>query len=354
MRMCLIAIGCLLISLSAGATSVRAQGERVQLPSGDRRATTAADLAPRNATTGSFNERWSYHVFLDGGLEVLANLSTARLSGFREPTVGAEIAVLGFGGREYRAAREFPAATHFRFDAAASRLHVHPLIYFEGAPPRRHRLAFETTKDGVHYEIDLTFSDIAEGVTWGDGAFRLGGETLGLFIHIPHARVAGTVAVNGERRAVRGTGYMDHTYQTAYAPRMLRSAFRVVRHSGATWEVGHYVLPASRFEDRAVGFGVRRADGRTTLLRLAGVEVVNSRRALGADVPGQIRFSFADGSQTILSRRSDRQAFSALGELSSIERAVVRRLIGGEVVHFRGTGTVGTGQRAAYDFLIAR
>lgn len=342
------------VGVSAPISEVRAQGERVVLPRGEARPTTADDLAPRTPTTGTFNERWGYHVLLDGGLEVIANLSVARLGGLREPTVGAEIAVLGFDGRSYRAAREFPVATHFRFDRAAMRLHVHPLIYFEGAPPRAHRLAFETTKDGVHYEVDLTFSDMTPGLTWGDGAFRLGGETLSLFVHIPRARVTGTVAINGERRVVRGTGYMDHVVQTTFAPRLLRGAFRVVQHEGMRWEVAHVFLPAARFEDRPLGFGVRGDAGRTTLLRPRAVEVVHTRRTLGADVPGQLRLVFEDGSETILTRRTDRQAFSALGELSAIERAVVRRVVGGEAVHVRGTGAVGGGGRAAFEFVVGR
>lgn len=344
-------VGAFVMLASSGG--VRAE-DPVLVPSGNSRATTVKDLAPHSATSGAFNERWSYHILLDGNLQLLANLSMARLGGFREPTVGADLALLGFGGQEYRVAREYPVSTHFRFDPGSPRLQVHPLIFFEGAPPRRHRLFFETTKDGVHYEVDLTFSDMAEGVTWGDGEFRLGSETLGLYIHIPHARVTGTVAVNGERRNVRGTAYMDHTYQTTYAPRLLRAAFRMVRHSGSGWEVGHYFLPGARYDDRAVGFGVRRAEGRTTLLRPDVVEVVNSRRRLGTEVPGQIRFAFTDGTQTILTRRNDRQAFAVLEELSALERAVVRRFIGGEAVYFRGNGQLGSGQSAAYDFLVMR
>jgi hypothetical protein len=326
----------------------------VRLPTGEARTTTATDLAPRAATSSSFSERWSYHVLLDGGLQILANLSMARLGSFRDPTVGAHLAVLGFGDRDYRVNREFLVSTHFSFDPLVSRLHVHPLIFFEGAPPHRHRLSFETTKDGVHYQIDLTFSDMASGMTWGDGAFQLGREALGLFIHIPYARVAGTVAINGEQRRVRGTAYMDHSYHTTYAPRLVRTAFRMVRHTGSGWEVGHYFLPNSRYEDRAIGFGVRQEGGRTTLLRPEALEVVNTRRALGVDVPGQVSVTFSDRSRTVLSRRSDRQAFAALGELSALERVVVRRLIGGEVMHFRGDGTVGTGQSAAYEFILAR
>jgi hypothetical protein len=339
--------------LAALPDDVRA-GDPVLVPSGGSRVTTAADLAPHPATSSAFNERWSYHILLEGNVQVLVNLSMARLGGFREPTVGADLALLGFGGQEYRVAREYPVSTHFRFDRGASRLEVHPRIFFEGAPPRRHRLYFETRKGGVHYQVDLTFTDMAEGVTWGDGEFRLGSETLRLYIHIPHARVSGTISVNGERRDVRGTAYMDHTSQTAYAPRLLRAAFRMVRHSGSGWEVGHYFLPDGRYEDRPVGFGVRRAGGQTALLRPEVVEVVNSRRSLGIEVPGQIRFAFTDGTQTILTRRNDRQAFAVLEELSALERAVVRRFIGGEAVYFRGNGMLGSGQSAAYDFLLVR
>lgn len=326
----------------------------VAVPSGAARATTAADLAPARGATGSFNERWSYVVLLDGGTQLVINFGTARLSGLREPTVGADLSVLGFEGRDYFVAREYPVASRFRWNAGAARLEAHPTIYFEGAPPQRHRVHFATEKDGVDYEVSLTFADMAAGMTWGDGAFRLGSETITMAILVPRARVSGTVRINDTERRVRGTAYMDRTTQTTYAPRLTRSAVRLVRHTGNGFEVGYYILPASRYDDRVVGFGVRQSGGRAALLQPASAEVINTRRALGLDVPGQMRVAFADGTETIFNRRRDRQAFGAFDELGRVERFAARRFIGGEPVHFRGMGTIHAGESSFYDLLMIR
>jgi len=344
----------LLYLIAFASVSAVQASDRVQVPAGEARQPAVADIGPHAATSGSFNERWSYLVALDNGTHIHLNLSLARLGGFREPTAGADLSLLGFNGQDYFVAREYPVATRFRYDASGPRLEVHPEIFFEGAPPRRHRLRFATEKDGTAYEIDLSFSEMAPGMTWGDGVFALGSERLWMAIHIPYARVSGTVRVDGVRQQVRGTAYMDHSYQTTYAPRLIRAAYRVVRHTGSGWEAGYYLLPASRFEDRPVGFGMRSSGGRVTLLRPRAVEAVNTRRTLGADVPGQLRVAFTDGSETILTRRRDRQARSALADLTAIERTVVRRVLGGEVINYRGSGSLGTGESATYDFLLIR
>ena len=328
--------------------------ERVTVPAGEQRATTLADLAPHAATTGAFNERWSYLFMLNDGLQLHLNFSLAHLSGLRSAAVGADLGVLGFEGRDYYVAREYAQENRFRYDASVPRFNAHPQIFFEGAPPRRHRVFFDTEKEGVHYEVDLTFSDMVAGVTWGDGVFTLGGERLGMYVHIPYARVSGTVALNGVRKQVRGTAYMDHTFQTAYAPRLVRSAYRFARHTGTGWEAGYFILPNDRYEDRVVGFGLRRQGGQAELLKPSALEIPATRRKLGVAVPQQLVVHFEGGRRTILSRRGDRQAFSALQDLGGLARAVVTRFIGGEVVYFRGTGTVGSGERAAFDFLLVK
>lgn len=353
-RKCLAVLIVGLVGLVFQAEGAFATSDPVAVPSGGARATTAADLAPARGSTGSFNERWSYVILLEGGTQLVINFGTARLSGLREPTVGADLSVLGFEGSDYFVAREYPVASRFRWEAGAARLEAHPTIFFEGAPPQRHRVHFATEKDGVDYAIDLTFSDMAPGMSWGDGVFRLGGETITMAILIPRARVSGTVRINDTERRVCGTAYMDRTTQTTYAPRLTRSAVRLVRHAGSGFEVGYYILPASRFDDRVVGFGVRQAGGRATLMQPARAEVVNTRRALGLDVPGQVRVAFADGSETIFNRRRDRQAFGAFDELGRVERFAARRFIGGEPVHFRGMGTIHAGESSFYDLLVIR
>jgi hypothetical protein len=349
-------LACLAVGLTAaqpvGTAGHGASGDRVGLPSGGARDVGIADFSPHEATTTTFSEVWSYFFLLDGGMQASFNISRANLGRLMGSVTGSEFTVTNFGGRSYRAAKEY-AAEDLVFARETQRLQVHPDVFVEGALPRRHQIRFHAGKHGLDYEVDLTLTDIASGFTWGDGVFRLGSHRIGMYVHIPYARVSGTITIGGTTRRVSGTAYMDHTYQTDFAPRLVRSTFRYIQH-GSTPEVGYFILPASRYEDRVVGFGGRREGGRFTLQRPAGVEVISTRPAQGVEVPNQLAVRFEGGAQTILNRTRDAQAFSVLEELSNIQRGVVRRFVGGEALVFRGEGTTNLREPVAYDYVIIR
>src|SRR5690606_463720 len=137
---------------------------------------------------------------------------------------------------------------------------------------------------------------------------------------------------------------MDHTFQTNFAPKLVRSAYRYVQH-GDVMEVGYLIAPDDRFEDRIVGIGAVREGGRFRLRKPAAVEAVSTRQAHGVAVARQLAVRYERGRPTIINRDRDQQSFSALQDLGGLQRAVVRRYIGGEVVVFRGRGTTNRGGR---------
>lgn len=326
--------------------------QRVVVPSGDMRAVTVDDFRPRAPLSSTYSEVWTYVLLLNDGMQATFSISRANLGRIMGSISGAEFSISGFNGQTYRANKEYPAE-NLRFTPASERLEVHPNVFVEGPLSGPHRIRFHASKHGIPFEVELTLTDITRGFTWGDGIFRLGSDQMGLFIHIPHARVSGTVTIDGQTRQVRGTAYMDQTFQTDYATRLVRGAFRYVQH-GANPEVGLFVLPAYKFEDRVIGFGGARSGRSFRLIRPEQVNIVSTRQALGADVPRQLSLRFHDGRQTIINRGADGQAFSVLEELSSIQRTVVRRFVGGEALVFRGMGTTNLREPVAYDYLIIR
>ncbi len=350
-----LALGLLPLLLAAPSSALDSSGplaprdEPVELPSGEARATTAADFRAQRARGSAFNEAWSYTFLFDDGTEAFLSLRRANFGSFMAPAVGAEFAVTDFGGEAYRIAKQYPAEN---LVSTPARLQIHPEVYAEGALPGRHRVYFARSKDGAEYVVDLELTDIAEGMTWGDGVFRLGDHEMGLFIHIPYARVAGTITINGEEKRVRGTAYMDHTYQTEFAPKLISHAFRYVHH-GDEPEVALLISPRGGFEQRTLGFGLRREGGRFRLVRPSSIEVVSTRRALGVAVPRQVAVRF-EGSDdpTILNREADRMQFSALEELGGLRKSLARRYIGGEVFGFRGRGETNRRRAFVYDFLV--
>ncbi|MEM1041013.1 MAG: hypothetical protein AAGI91_00125 [Bacteroidota bacterium] len=342
----------LLAAPVTAAADARGADERVTVPEGGQRGLTVADLRPHRATGNTYNEAWAYAFALDGGMQATFSLTRANLGSLMSSVSGAEFSISGFGGRTYRAAKQYDAED-LVFSEGAHRLQVHPNIYFEGALPQRHRAYFKASKNGVQYEVDLAFSDIAAGLTWGDGVFRLGDEQIGMFLHIPYARVSGTVTIDGRTERVSGTATMDHTFQTDFAPKLVRAAYRYVQH-GRDAEVGYFVLPASRFEDRVVGFAAVREGGRFRLRRPDTVREVSTRRMEGVEIPQQLAVGFAGGSQTILNRERDHQVFGAFDELSGLQRTLAKRYVGGEVVVVRGRGTTNRRGRIVYDYLVVK
>jgi hypothetical protein len=305
--LCCLAVAAVHHSPGMAAPASNHSSSRVEVPTGSPRATTTQDLRPRDLGGSSYNEFWTYQFQLTGDLQVFLNFSLANLGAMRRPVTGTELAIVGLDGNNYVVAREYDRERAFSFDASRQRLTVLPdSIFFEGAPPRGHRVYLRTNKDGNSYLVDLEFSQIDPGMTWGDGVFRLGREQFGMFIHIPYARVRGTIEVNNIRRTVEGTAYMDHIFQTTYAPRLISGAYRFVSHTREGYETGLYVMPASAFESRVIGFGVQKRGGRTQLRVADELQVVSARPSLGVQVPWQISLHMRDGDQVILSRRGDR------------------------------------------------
>lgn len=342
-----------LFLLSRGALAASSPlDERVEVPTGEARATTADDLRPHRSVGSAYNEVWSYTFLLNDGMQATMSVSKADLGSIMAPVSGAEFSISGFDGKTYRAAKQY-GAEDLEYSPSANRLQVHPDIFFEGALPQRHRVYFKAGKNGVEYEVDLHFSDIEPGLTWGDGVFRLGSERVGMFIHIPYARVRGTVTIDGVRKEVHGSAYMDHTFQSNYATKLVRGAYRYVQHSGEM-EVGYFLAPAAHYEDRIIGLAAVRQRGRFRLRKPQSLQVVSTRPGLGVEVPKQLAVRYDNGGQTILNRERDQQTFSALEELGGIQRAVVKRYIGGEAVVFRGWGTTNQRSRIAYDYLLVK
>ena len=183
--------------------------------------------------------------------------------------------------------------------------------------------------------------------------FRFGSERLGMFIHVPYARVTGTVRVNGVTKQVRGTAYMDHTFQTTFATKLARHAYRFVQH-GREAEVGYVIIPDARYQRTPIGLVAVREGGRFRLRTPTAVQVVSTRAVLGTEVPHQLAVRYARGEPTILNREREHQAFSSLEDLATLQKTVVKSYLGGEAFVFRGRGLTNRRQRVVYDYLIVR
>ncbi|HUF09182.1 MAG TPA: hypothetical protein VMO47_07680 [Rhodothermales bacterium] len=320
----------------------------VEYPRGNLRTVTVDDVRPNLDVK---HEMWSYRFFLDGGVQVFIDFRRADLGSFKGRVLGADLSVVGFRGEQYAVAREYPAE-NLTFDEKKGRLNVHPRIWFEGGLPAAHRVRYETRKKGISYYADLTFSQIAPGCAWGDGIFRFGDdEIMGLIIPIPYARVTGKIAINSDTMEVSGTGYMDHVFQSDRASKLVDSGYRVVSHDRG-WEVGMYFRPTNRYDASVVGYGAFNMGAGLALFRPTGMSFARVDRVDGDDVPSQILLIDDEGRQRVIEPSRNLQRLSLLREVGGIKKFIAKQIAGGDVIIYRGVGTIDVNRPMTYDFFI--
>ncbi len=332
----------------AAAFSVPA-ADHIQMPTGDLRSAVLTDLKPHPSSSKTYNEFWTYHFFLDGNIQAVLNFSRVNLGSFKAPVCGADLTIMGFKGKNYSVAREYDKK-NFEFADSNQSLRVHEKIWFSGKLPEAHRVHFATNKRDMGYYLDLDFSEILPGKVWGDGMFKFGNtDAVGIFIHIPGAKVSGKLAINQDTLEIKGRAYMDHTYQTDLAPDLVGAGFRYVTQAGPV-EVGYVMAPVGRFDPRPIGYGLRYAGGGFTLLKPMGLKVVSSAKAMGASIPTQLEIQYQDGIKAMLQRSEDRLQQSTLHEFSGFAKMAIKSFMGGEILTYKGLGTLNGSQSMAYNY----
>ncbi len=323
----------------------------ITTPAGGLRPDNASDLAPHPEISGTFNEFWTYLFWLNNGTQVEINLSRARFGNIKDPVCGAGLSVMGFRGQNYHVSREFKIE-NFSFDPVRNRLAVHDGIFFEGRPPLSHHVVFGTAKNKVSYFLDLSFKDMTPGAVWGNGVFHLADDQqVGLFFHIPRARVQGRLAINGDTMTVDGFGWMDHTWQTQFAPKLVDAGYRYVLPAAPERVEGGYFFQ----KDGAVfGYGVREDKGRLTLLRPTALKTSEQMSWAGVALPRVFEVDFYNGVPARCRWKDQRQTSSAFQEMNSMERFGAKLFLGGDLCGFRGTGVVNDSLPALFSVTVVK
>jgi len=319
----------------------------ITLPSGQIRNTQYADLKDHPQKSRTYNEFWTYHFHLNGNMQVILNYSRADLGIIKDPVCGSDLSVIGFKGKTYSVAREYPKP-NFRFSDAQQQLNVHKNIWFKGALPVTHQVFFKTKKNNISYLIDLSFRDIEAGKTWGDGIFNLGREKVGIYLHIPRAKVAGLIAINSDTVKVSGTGYMDHTFQTDMGPKLVSSGYRYQSLDGNI-NVGYLLQPREKYKSKVLGFGLVEKGGTLTLIKPQAIKIKSRKKSRGLEIPANMKVLY-DLDTISLKIYNDDQQLSVLDEFKGVTRWTVKQFMGGEVIYFRGAGVLNNKLKANYNF----
>jgi hypothetical protein len=94
----------------------------------------------------------------------------------------------------------------------------------EKLPGKDHRVLFTADKNGKYF-LDLKFTSAQTAQVPGDGVFSVDGQKYGLYVHIPYGRVEGRIGINGDTVAIKGYGYMDHSWATDEALNIATRSF---------------------------------------------------------------------------------------------------------------------------------
>jgi len=345
----------ILLLLIAVNTQAIAQ---VYNPGGVLHRLTADDIWAQTLEGSYFNEFWTYHFYMDDGMKVHITFSIANFGSLKSPVSGVQISIDRLNGQLYQLSREYNI-NHLVQDKNnyVFRNRIDRELFFEGKLPEQQRVRINTSKDGVNYDIDLEIFNIANGFKWGDGKYRINSEQVGVFTHIPYAEVKGYVEVNNHRKNVSGSVYMDHVFQQQTTTRLVDSGYRFIYHEDANnWDVLYMMLPDNSDDRKVVGHRIVNRNGKISVQGLNNIEQFTTRNTFGEEVAREMAIRLSNSDTIRLTRRTDTEKFSLLGELSRFARRAARTFLGGEVIHFRGDAVLlETGERPKrghYNFLI--
>jgi hypothetical protein len=315
---------------------------QISNPDGELRTSDRSQIWAQTLTGSYFNEFWNYQFYFDDGTKAHIIFSVANFGSLKSPVSGVRLSVLYPNGDVKQLSREYPIERLVQDrDNHMFRLHPERDIYFQGNPDRGIRIVINTTKDGVHFDVDLKLTNIATGYQLGDAKFTIHNEQIGIITHIPYAEVSGSIAVDNRRRNVSGTGYMDHTWQNQTTTRLMKSGYRYIYHRDAgNWDILYFLLPENNRNNRTVGYRLSSTDGDVSIKAIEQITNMHQGRAFGTSIPRIVEIKFNDGTDARLSRNEDQERFSILGELGWVARRAARTFLGGEVIDFRGEATL--------------
>jgi len=298
-----------------------------------------ADMIWAQTLEGShFNEFWNYQFYFDNGIKLHITFSAANFGSLKDPVTGVRLSVFNHGDEVYQLSREYPLPrlvqdkNSYRFQLRDDRD-----LFFEGKLPEKHRVVIKTAKDGVEYDIDLRLNDIEKGFKLGNGMFRIDGEQVGIVTHIPYAKASGHISINGDRKQVNGTAYMDHTWQNETTTKLMHSGYRFVYHNDRdNWDLVYTMLPDNSRDNSMIGYRIAREEGEERYSGVDKMDVISEQKAFGNRIPRIIELDLKDQTSVRLTRSEDQERFTVLGELGWVARRAARSFLGGEVIDYRG------------------
>ncbi|SMO33430.1 carotenoid 1,2-hydratase [Gracilimonas mengyeensis] len=323
-------------------------------PDGSYRNTTPKDFKAKNLSSAFYNELWTYHINLDNGVQVIYTFSINDFGSFKSRVTGVKLSVSWTDGKTYVVNKEYGPETFINEpDSMYIRPHPDRTYWAKGKLDDEHRLFFYNIKKGVQYDLDLTLFDIAPGKTIGNGVYKAGDNEIGMALLIPHAKVKGFVAINGDTLNVTGSAYMDHIYQNNLSTKVIDRSYRVKTGDAQNGMYFHYItLSRDGNSHIPIGFGIRYKQGRDYLITPSSIERVSSH----PDEKLLDEYIKVKPYQTdMLNIRVDEyfNTYSILDEIGGIKKFFAKKALGGELFEMNGTVTINGNQPGYFYYMVA-
>lgn len=343
MRISKLLSGLSILSIAGfiGTGSILAQGQ----PGGLQLA-ASEDIRAKTLSGGHYSELWNYQIYLDNGMSLYIVFSVADFGRLKSAVSGIRVSMYGLDDDVYHINREYPVSDLLQ-DPENLEFNINPRqnnIWFKGKLPDEHEIYINTEKSGNRFKIHLKFHDIQAGYKMGDGLFDVDGEEVGIITHIPFAKVTGYAGINDHVPDVNGIGYMDHTWQFQSAARLFSSGYRFVYHRNVSeWDLIYFMVPAKRGQG-PIGYRLYAEAGKVKLEGVAEVENISMPSDRNIKVPLMMDLFLESGAGLRVENQELTDVSSVFTELNWVARNLMRRIAGGKMVDYRGTGKMRVGE----------
>lgn len=322
----------------------------ISFPDGPFHNTDDDDFLARNLPSKFYNELWTYHLNLNNGVQVVYTFSINDLGSFKNRVTGAKLMVHWTDGKTYVINKEYPLEQFINVaDSNYIRLDENKPYWAKGSFDKKHTLNFRTSKDGTQYFLNITLFDIAKGKTIGDGTYKIGDNEIGISLLIPHAKVKGRLAINGDTLNVNGTAYMDHIYQNNLSTKIMDRSYRIKTGDDKNGMVFHYIILQESGAHIPIGYGVGYRNGFEYLLTPQTIDRIHRKGKLDKEV--LIKSHQADSLN--IKVQNHMVTYSMLNELGRMQKFVAKRVIGGELIEMFGSVSINETQPGYFYYMVA-
>ncbi len=342
-----------LLTLVITAQLISSQAQVIK-PEGNLTFVSAEEIKQHEKQGGYYNEFWKYHIKLDDGAEIYIDYSIAHFGGLKDAVTSARLSLLDWKGKNYKAAREYNLdKLVFTEDDYKFFLNEERGIWFEGKLPDHHRIKFRTNKNGTHFDIDLEFSEIEKGFTWGDGKFKIGNDDLaGMYVQIPSAKINGFVALDYDTVSVSGSATMIQFHQTNVATRIFDKSFRYSKQDGDNYSGGYFLIPKDN-QDEIVGFAYQSNKDSVFIKKpVYSIQILENEKFKDETVPSVLNICYQNNSCDRIEIKSIQEKITMLDELGGIKKMLAKRFLGGDIIELRGKAKLNSEEEVVFSSTI--